>query len=178
MHWPSAAPGTAVAVGERHRARRIGPAATALHPGARRRAAVLEDRAPSNARLVRPGDRVLGLAAVAVPAAVGGAGLPARSRRGDLASKLEPHRPDVHRSGRLVARRPAGEHLPACACPPGETMDAVPPSRVQRSARAEMTHRRDCLPRCVDSLRIRVGTWRSVQVECAAVRQLAARRSV
>ncbi len=188
MHWPSAAPGAAAPagerrrarcsgpaaapVGERRRARRSGPAVAVLHPGARRSAAALEDRAePSDAQLVHLADQVLGLAAV------GGAGMPARGRRGDQASRVEPRRPDVRRSGRIVARRPAGGHLPARECPPDETMGAVSPSRARPSVRAEITRRQERLPRCVDSLRIRLVTRRSVPAECAAARQSAARRS-
>lgn len=179
MRWPSAAPGAAAAAGERLRARRSGPAAAVLHPGARRSAAALDDRAePSNARLVHPGDQVSGPVDGAVPAEVGGTGLPARGRRGDQASRVEPRQPDVRRSGRIVARRPAGGHLPARECPPDETMDAVLRGRAGRSVRAEMTRRRERLPRHVDLLRIRLVTRRSVPAECAAVRQSAARRSV
>ena len=167
-----------MAVGKRRRARRIGPAGAVLHPGSRRGAAALEDRAPSNARLARPGNRVLGLAAVAVPAAVGGARLPARDRRSGLASKVEPHRPGVLKLDRLVARRPAGGHRPACECPPRERMDAALPGRARRSVRAEIAHRRERRPRCVDSLRIPLAVRRSVPVECAAVRQSAAHRFV
>ena len=144
-----------------------------LHPGVRRRAAALEDRVePSDARLVPLADQVLGLAAG------GGAGLPARGRRGDQASEAEPHRPDVRRSGRLVARRPAGGHRPACEYPPGETMDAALPGQARRSVRAEIAYRRERRPRCVDSLRIPLAVRRSVPVECAAARRLAAHRSV
>lgn len=178
MHWPSAAPGAVVPVGERRRARRSGPAAAVLHPGARRRAAVPEDRAPSNARLGRPGDRVLDRAGGAVPAAVGGAGLLAHDHRSDQASEVEPHRPDARRSVQIVARHPAGGHLRACEYPPDGTMDAVPPSRVRQSVHAEMPRRRERLPRCVDSLRIRLVTRKSVPAGYAAGRQSADHRSV
>ncbi len=167
MHWPSAVPGAGVPVGARRRARRSGPVATVFRLDARRRAAAHEDQAEaSSARPVHPGDRALDRADGAVPAAVGGARLPVHVRRGDQASEAEPHRADGRRSVRLVARRPAAEHLPACACPPGEAMDAVPPSRVGQSVHAEMTRR----PRYVDSLRIQLVPRRSVPAECAARR--------
>ncbi len=171
MHWPSAAPGAAAVAGERRRARRSGPAAAVSRPEARRGGAALEGRGePSDARRVHRGDQVPDRADGAVPAEVGGAGLPARDRLGAQVSKVEPRRPDVRRSGRIVARRPAGGHLPARECPPDETMDGVPPSRARRSVRAEMGRRRERLPMCVDSLRITIVIVRIAPVECAARR--------
>ncbi len=187
MRWPSAAPDAAAPVGdrervrrsgpaaapvgERRRARRAGPAAVGSPLEARRVAEALEDPAvPPGVRPVPPDVQVLDRVAAVVPAAVGAAGLPARGPRGDQASKVEPRRPDVRRSDRVVARRPADEHLPAYACPPEETMDAGPPSRVRQSARGGMPRRRERRPRCVASLQVPIVTPETSKAEFAARR--------
>ncbi len=178
MRWPSVVLGAAVPVAERPRARPSDPGAAVFLPEARRAVAPLEDPAgPSDARPVRPNDRVLDRVAAVVPAEVGGAALPARGPRGAPASRVEPRRADVPRSVQLVARPPADGHLPPFACRPGETMDAVLPSRVRQSVRGGIARRREHLPRYGASLPIPPVIRGGGPASCAAVRRSAARRS-